>query len=57
MNLHQQVDEQLQNSPSGSQPDAPAWFDAHLDQLLAVWEWRSGPTPLPEVKAKAGCNR
>ena len=25
----------------------PAWFKnlAHLDQLLAVWEWRSGPTP------------
>jgi hypothetical protein len=27
--------------------DDPAWFRnlAHLDQLLAVWEWRSGPTP------------
>jgi hypothetical protein len=26
---------------------APAWFNnlAHLDQLLATWEWRSGPTP------------
>ena len=25
----------------------PAWFSqlSHLDQLLAVWEWRSGPTP------------
>lgn len=25
----------------------PAWFMglAHLDQLLATWEWRSGPTP------------
>jgi hypothetical protein len=25
----------------------PAWFYqlAHLDQLLATWEWRSGPTP------------
>jgi hypothetical protein len=25
----------------------PAWFLnlAHLDQLLATWEWRSGPTP------------
>lgn len=25
----------------------PPWFDklAHLDQLLATWEWRSGPTP------------
>jgi len=27
--------------------DMPNWFFnlAHLDQLLAVWEWRSGPTP------------
>ena len=26
---------------------APDWFAslAHLDQLLAVWEWRSGATP------------
>ena len=25
----------------------PAWFKqlSHLDQLLATWEWRSGPTP------------
>lgn len=25
----------------------PTWFNKlpHLDQLLAVWEWRSGPTP------------
>jgi hypothetical protein len=25
----------------------PVWFNnlAHLDQLLATWEWRSGPTP------------
>ena len=27
--------------------NAPAWFKqlSHLDQLLATWEWRSGPTP------------
>ena len=27
--------------------DAPLWFTemSHLDQLIAVWEWRSGPTP------------
>ncbi|MFM7512374.1 MAG: hypothetical protein ACKO3F_03255 [Cyanobium sp.] len=27
--------------------NAPEWFKnlAHLDQLLATWEWRSGPTP------------
>lgn len=30
-----------------SLPHAPKWFAdlAHLDQLLAVWEWRTGPTP------------
>lgn len=34
--------------------NAPAWFNnlAHLDQLLAVWEWRSGPTPWLVLKAK-----
>lgn len=28
-------------------PDLPEWFNkvSHLDQLLAVWEWRMGPTP------------
>ncbi len=33
---------------------APAWFNnlAHLDQLLAVWEWRSGPTPWLVMKTK-----
>lgn len=27
--------------------NTPSWFYnlAHLDQLLATWEWRSGPTP------------
>lgn len=35
-------------------PNAPAWFRnmAHLDQLLAVWEWRSGPTPWLVMKAR-----
>jgi hypothetical protein len=34
----------------------PAWFNnlAHLDQLLAVWEWRSGPTPWLVMKARKG---
>lgn len=34
--------------------NAPAWFNnlAHLDQLLAVWEWRSGPTPWMVMKAR-----
>ena len=32
----------------------PAWFNqlAHLDQLLATWEWRSGPTPWLVLQAK-----
>ncbi len=33
---------------------APDWFNnlAHLDQLLATWEWRAGPTPWLVMKAK-----
>ena len=33
----------------------PGWFNqlAHLDQLLAVWEWRSGPTPWLVMKARS----
>jgi len=32
----------------------PRWFAklAHLDQLLATWEWRSGPTPWLVMRAK-----
>ena len=34
--------------------DAPQWFNnlAHLDQLLATWEWRSGATPWLVMKTK-----
>jgi hypothetical protein len=34
--------------------DAPQWFNnlAHLDQLLATWEWRSGATPWLVMKAR-----
>lgn len=34
--------------------DAPVWFNrlAHLDQLLAIWEWRSGATPWLVMKAR-----
>ena len=33
--------------------NAPQWFRglAHLDQLLATWEWRSGPTPWLVMRA------
>jgi hypothetical protein len=36
--------------------NAPTWFQnlAHLDQLLATWEWRSGPTPWLVMHAKQG---
>ena len=32
----------------------PQWFLnlAHLDQLLATWEWRSGPTPWLVMRAR-----
>ena len=34
--------------------NAPYWFKqmSHLDQLLATWEWRSGPTPWLVMTAK-----
>jgi hypothetical protein len=34
--------------------EMPEWFLnlSHLDQLLAVWEWRSGPTPWLVMKAR-----
>lgn len=33
----------------------PQWFMnlSHLDQLLATWEWRSGPTPWLVMKSKS----
>lgn len=35
--------------------DPPPWFGAlaHLDQLLAVWEWRMQPTPWLVMRPKA----
>jgi len=35
--------------------DMPAWLEAlpHLDQLLAVWEWRAQPTPWLVMTPKA----
>jgi len=34
----------------------PDWYKnlAHLDQLIGLWEWRSGPTPWLVMKAKGG---
>jgi hypothetical protein len=36
--------------------DMPPWMTnlAHLDQLLAVWEWRSGPTPWLVMTPRGG---
>ncbi|MDA8920719.1 hypothetical protein N9J30_00365 [Gammaproteobacteria bacterium] len=33
----------------------PNWFNklSHLDQLLATWEWRAGPTPWLVMRSKA----
>ncbi len=44
----------IQDNGQRNLPNAPAWFSnlSHLDQLLAVWEWRSGPTPWLVMKAK-----
>jgi len=47
---------QVEDNGQRQLPDAPPWFNnlAHLDQLLAVWEWRSGPTPWVVMKVKQG---
>jgi hypothetical protein len=44
----------VQDNGQRQLPNAPAWFNnlSHLDQLLAVWEWRSGPTPWLVMQAK-----
>jgi len=44
----------IEDSGQRELPNAPPWFNnlAHLDQLLAVWEWRSGPTPWLVMRAK-----
>lgn len=49
----------VEDSGQRQLPHAPVWFNnlAHLDQLLAVWEWRSGPTPWLVMKAKPGRQR
>ncbi len=45
---------QVEDDGQRSLVAAPQWFRnfAHLDQLLATWEWRSGPTPWLVMKAK-----
>jgi hypothetical protein len=44
----------IQDNGQRQLQDAPQWFNnlAHLDQLLATWEWRSGATPWLIMKAK-----
>jgi hypothetical protein len=43
----------IQDNGQRQLKDAPQWFNnmAHLDQLLATWEWRSGATPWLVMKA------
>ena len=45
----------VQDDGSRNLEDAPSWFMnlSNLDQLLSIWEWRSGPTPWLVMKAKA----
>ena len=44
----------VQDSGARQLSEAPAWFLelSHLDQLLAFWEWRSGPTPWVVMNSK-----
>lgn len=44
----------IQDNGQRQLANMPAWFNnlAHLDQLLAVWEWRSGATPWLVMKVK-----
>jgi hypothetical protein len=46
--------ERVDDTGERSLEGAPKWFAnmAHLDQLLATWEWRSGPTPWLVMDAK-----
>lgn len=43
----------IQDNGQRQLKDSPQWFNnlAHLDQLLATWEWRSGATPWLVMKA------
>lgn len=45
---------QVNDNGQRTMENAPAWFYslAHLDQLIATWEWRSGPTPWLVMRAK-----
>ena len=47
--------ELIEDNGSRQLDNPPAWFTklSHLDQLLATWEWRSGPTPWLVMRAKA----
>ncbi|WP_230531646.1 hypothetical protein [Microvirga roseola] len=40
-------------------PDLPPWLEnlGHLDQLLAVWEWRAVPTPWLVMRPPIGFSR
>ena len=49
----------IEDNGSRQLDNPPAWFKklSHLDQLLATWEWRSGPTPwlVMSANSKAAC--
>jgi hypothetical protein len=47
-------DVQLVRQGGRARPLPPVFRElGHLDQLLAVWEWRTGPTPWAILKARA----
>ena len=45
----------IQDNGDRKLEEVPNWFSnmANLDQLLATWEWRSGPTPWLVMKSKS----
>ena len=47
--------ELIEDNGSRQLDNLPQWFKklSHLDQLLATWEWRSGPTPWLVMSAKS----
>lgn len=46
----------LRIEQQGKNPPLPDWLgeNGHLDQLLAVWEWRGSPTPWLVMRPKVG---
>ncbi len=52
---HSHTIEVVEDNGARRLDDLPNWFMelSHLDQLLATWEWRAGPTPWLIMNAKS----